>query len=65
MNPQPSNWNSLKQALISIAVGAVISFLTVLFQFAIEWLNNIPAELPGAIVGMVKYLSWTSSRLRG
>ena len=47
---------NLKQALISVAIGTVISVLTVLFQYVIEWLKHIPAEIPGAVVGMTKYL---------
>lgn len=54
-----TTWYNIKQALMSIAVGAAISILTVLFQYAVEWLRNIPAEVPGAVVGMAKYLtSW-------
>ncbi len=61
---QPTGKETLKQALISIAIGAVISFLTVLFQFGIEWLNSIPAEFPGAIVGMLRYVTkWKSNLL--
>ena len=48
---------NLKQALISIAIGTAISVLTVLFQYVIEWLKNIPAEVPGAIVGMARYIA--------
>lgn len=49
---------NLKQALISIIVGTAISALTVLFQHAVAWLNSIPAEVPGAVVGMAKYMAW-------
>ena len=51
---------NLKQALISIAIGTVISVLTVLFQYVVEWLQDIPAEVPGAVVGMLKYIGWVS-----
>lgn len=52
---------SLKQAIISIAIGTSISILTVLFQATIDWLNSIQPEIPGAIIGMAKYLhSWKS-----
>lgn len=47
---------TIKHAAMSIAVGAVISFLTVLFQASISWLHNVQPEIPGAVVGIVKYL---------
>jgi len=53
------SWSeSVKQALMLIVIGAMINALTVLFQFAIEWLNAIPAELPGTAFGVLKYASW-------
>lgn len=55
-------WNGLKQAMVSILIGAAISFLTVLFQYTIGILQDIPAELPGSLVGMVRYITkWTSN----
>lgn len=52
------NKENLKQIIITIAIGAAINVLTVLFQYAIEWLRQIPPELPGTVVGIAKYLSW-------
>lgn len=45
-----------KQALISVGIGFLVSVLTICFQFLVEWLKQIPAELPGAVVGAGKYL---------
>jgi hypothetical protein len=51
----------LKQTLISIAIGTIISFLTVLFQETITWLRHIQPEIPGTVVGIGKYLhTWNS-----
>ena len=47
---------AIKQVLVSILIGAIISFLTVLFQGLVGMLQNIPAEVPGSIVGMGSYL---------
>lgn len=47
-----------KQMLVSIFIGFIISALTVLFQAFVDWLQDIPAALPGGVVGMVKY--WTA-----
>lgn len=47
---------TLKQAAISIVIGAVVSFLTVLFQEFISFLNSIPSEIPGTVVAIVRYL---------
>lgn len=53
-----------KQALMSILIGAIISFLTVLFQGLVDFLKNIPPEVPGALVGMTRYITkWTSHPL--
>jgi hypothetical protein len=61
MQPVPSNWNVAKQMILSILVGTAISLLTILFQYGVEWLRNIPAEAPGALVGMAHYISkWRS-----
>lgn len=58
---RPSNLEQAKAALLSIFIGFIISALTVLFQYAIEWLRDIPAEIPGSLVGVLKYLAWRSS----
>ena len=49
---------NVKQILLTIFIGAVINIITVLSQYAIEWLRTIPPELPGTIVGVTKYLMW-------
>lgn len=54
-DPKVITTYNLKQMIASIIVGAAISILTVLFQYAVEWLRGLPAELPGAIVGMLRY----------
>lgn len=55
---KPSNWEQAKAALVAVFIGSLISIITVLFQYTIEWLRDIPAELPGAGLGIIKYLSW-------
>lgn len=61
METKTITWDHLKQALISIAIGTVISILTVLFQEVVQWLKHIQPEVPGAVVGMGRYLiKWTS-----
>lgn len=53
---------NLKQALYSIMIGAIISFLTVLFQGLVDFLKDMPAEIPGGIAGAVRYLyTWKSN----
>lgn len=59
---KPTSWQQVRAMLVSIFIGFVISALTVLFQYAIEWLNQIPAEVPGSIVGIVKYMAWQKHR---
>lgn len=54
---------NLKQILITIAIGAVINIITVFAQFAIEWLKSIPAEVPGTVIGMAKYLYWVKNHI--
>ena len=51
---------NLKQVLLTIAIGAAINIITVLSQYAIEWLRAIPVEIPGTVFGVVKYLSWVA-----
>lgn len=51
---------NLKQILLTILIGATINVITILSQFAIDWLNTIPAEIPGTVVGVAKYLLWVS-----
>lgn len=46
----------LKQALISLAIGTAISLITLLAQYAVAWLQTVPAELPGSAAGMISYL---------
>ncbi len=59
-----STKDTLRHALITALIGALISFATVLFQEFVNILKHIPAELPGAIGGMALYLSkWNSLRL--
>ncbi len=53
-----------KQALMSILIGAAISFLTVLFQGIVDFLQNIPPEITGSLVGITRYITkWTSNRI--
>jgi hypothetical protein len=49
----------IKHALISILIGAVVSFLTVLFQGLLNVLTNLPPEIPGTLIGMARYLTKT------
>jgi hypothetical protein len=53
---------NLRQAIMSVIIGFIVSILTILFQFGIEWLQNIPTEAPGAIVGTIRY--WTHWKYR-
>jgi hypothetical protein len=46
----------VKQALISIMIGSLVSFLTVLMQGLIVLLQNIPTEAPGGVSAAVYYL---------
>lgn len=56
--------DTVKHAGMSILIGAIISFLTVLFQASIEWLNNLQPEVPGTVAGIAKYIhSWKTSHL--
>lgn len=57
------NKNHLKQVVLTICIGAAINIVTVLAQYFIEWLQTIPAEVPGTIVGVAKYLAWSSKNL--
>ncbi len=60
-----TNWKeSLRQATISILIGTAISILTVLFQALTGWLSEIKPEVPGALIGVAKYLHTWSSNLR-
>lgn len=49
----------MRHAAMSIAIGAAISFLTVMFQAAIAWLHHIQPEAPGALVGIAHYVHKT------
>lgn len=62
MQPNITPKERWKHALISILIGAAISFLTVLFQGLVDFLKDMPPEIPGSLVGMVRYITkWTSS----
>jgi len=56
------NKQQLKQALISILIGAAISFLTVLFQGLLDYRGGIKESLPGVISGMVYYIAKQGTR---
>lgn len=47
---------TITHALVSILVGACVSFLTVIMQGLIDLLRQIPAELPGAGAAMAVYI---------
>jgi len=62
MKPQTAWKETAKQAIISILIGASISFLTVLFQGVISWLNSLPAAEVGTVAGISRYLYiWKSN----
>lgn len=65
MDQKKPPFNTLKQAVISILIGATISFLTVLFQGALDLFKGYNLEDGGAIVGMLKYIHSWSSHLKG
>ena len=51
--------HGLQAALTSIAIGCAISLITVLLQALVGWLQNLQPEIPGAVVGVGKFLySW-------
>ena len=55
-------WKVTKHAFVSILIGACISFLTVVFQELVNWLQGLQPAAPGVIAGIGKYLySWTSN----
>lgn len=54
----------IKQALISLVVGASISFLTVLLQGLVGLLQQIPTAAPGSVAGMAYYL-WKTRAMLG
>lgn len=56
MYPNLPTKENIKQVLISILIGAIVSFLTVLFQGLVEWLKHIPAEIPAVAAAWGKYL---------
>jgi hypothetical protein len=62
MNNQMTPKEIWRQALISILIGAIISFLTVLFQGLLDLLKDLPAEVPGVLAGSGRYIiKWTSN----
>ena len=62
MEYEPTKWQTTKNLLLSVAVGFLVSVLTILFQYGIEWLQSIPAEMTGGVAGMIKYIAkWKSS----
>ena len=58
MENKPSNWEQAKAAGMSIFIGAIISLITIVAQYAIAELRDIPTIVPGSAMGMLKYLSW-------
>lgn len=49
----------LKQALVSLLIGAGVSFITIILQGLIDILHTIPTQAPGTFAGMATYLSMT------
>lgn len=56
METKKPNWNALKQAIIAIAIGAAINFVTLVLQAVLGWLQDVSPEVPGTILGAGKYL---------
>jgi len=65
MQNKPDRKELLKQAIYSVLIGTAISLLTIFFQFIVDWLNTIPAEVTGSVGGMVRYLVWAKLHLQG
>ena len=51
------NLDNLKQAVMSIAICAVISIITVVFQELLNWLQTMDPQVPGAVVGIARFYS--------
>lgn len=47
----------IKAALISIAIGAGISIITVLFQELLGWLKEVQPAVPGVLAGYLTFLT--------
>lgn len=51
----------LKHLLLSVLIGAAVSFLTTLFQGILDLLHKVGPSLPGIVVGVGRYLlTWRS-----
>lgn len=61
----PTKWDTVKNVLISTAIGFLISVLTILFQYFIDWLQAFPPEYVGASAGMLSYITKWRSNLLG
>lgn len=56
-NHQPlTNNETLKQALISIFVGAVVAFFATLFQGLLDVLQGVPVEPVAGAIGASRHL---------
>lgn len=61
--PTYNTLDAIKHALISIAIGAAISIITMLFQYLVDLLHGLQPAVPGVVAGVGKYLySWSSQR---
>lgn len=57
------NKQDIKQAVISVLVGATISFLTVLLQGLLNILQHVPPEIIGSAAGVGRQmLVWAHTR---
>ena len=53
---EPTPEQTVKHVLLSILIGACVSFLTVLLQGLLGVLQNLPPEFVGGLAGATKYL---------
>jgi hypothetical protein len=49
-------WDTLQQVIISIFIGAAISFVTTLMQGILEALQGFDPAAPGAVAGSLRYI---------
>lgn len=61
MKPAPTGFEQLKAAVIAVLIGAAITIIGDVAQYAIHWLQHYPITAAGPLGGMIKYIAWRAS----
>lgn len=56
--PSVPVWDAamIRHSIISIAIGAAISILSIAFQALLQWLQHYSVQVNGSVAGIVSYL---------